>query len=171
MGASTAAPAGAPDVGRLSCVPRNWYRYGDEETGGMGTFIDESGFLAAGRALQSARMSAGQTLEQVSRALSIRVLYLEALERGEFGRVLGPTYAESMIVRYAMHLGLDAEALLTGAAKPHVGPGDMGARGTEPATSAGTASGTVPEAVPGTAPGTVPGPASAIPAGVRLISV
>src|SRR5665809_168351 len=115
MGASTAAPAGAPDVGRLSCVPRNWYRYGDEETGGMGTFIDESGFLAAGRALQSARMSAGQTLEQVSRALSIRVLYLEALERGEFGRVLGPTYAESMIVRYAMHLGLDAEALLTGA--------------------------------------------------------
>ncbi|HZK48517.1 MAG TPA: RodZ domain-containing protein [Thermoleophilia bacterium] len=132
----------------------------------MGTFIDESGFLAAGRALRGARMSAGQTLEQVSRALSIRVLYLEALERGEFGRVLGPTYAESMIVRYAVHLGLDAEALLTGAAKPHVGPGDMGARGTEPGTSAGK----IPETAPGTAPGTVPGPASATPAGVRPIS-
>src|SRR5665648_780833 len=132
----------------------------------MGTVLDDHGLRAAGRALESARLAAGRTLDQVAASLGVRLPYLEALESGEFGRILGPTYAESMIVRYAVHLGLDAEALLTGAATPHVGPGDMGARGTEPGTSAGK----IPETAPGTAPGTVPGPAFATPAGVRPIS-
>lgn len=95
----------------------------------MGTVIDERGFQAAGRALERARLSVGETLDQVSGSLGIRPLFLEALERGELGRVLGPTYAESMIVRYAIHLGVNPEALLSAAAKraadgPTPGPRD-----------------------------------------------
>lgn len=84
----------------------------------MGTVLDDRGLRAAGRALESARLAAGRTLDQVSASLGVRLPYLEALESGEFGRILGPTYAESMIVRYAVHLGLNPESLLSAATKP-----------------------------------------------------
>ncbi len=84
----------------------------------MGTVLDDRGLRAAGRALESARLATGRTLDQVAASLGVRLPYLEALENGEFGRILGPTYAEGMIVRYAVHLGLNPESLLSAATKP-----------------------------------------------------
>ena len=84
----------------------------------MGTVLDDRGLRAAGRALESARLAAGRTLDQVAASLGVRLPYLEALEHGEFSRILGPTYAESMIVRYAVYVGLNPESLLSTAATP-----------------------------------------------------
>ena len=98
----------------------------------MGTVLDDRGLQAAGRALESARLAAGRTLDQVAASLGVRLPYLEALESGEFSRILGPTYAESMIVRYAVYLGLNPESLLSTATTPITGtpPPSAGAKPT-----------------------------------------
>ena len=103
------------DCGRASGNVYLRRRRGDSR---MGTVLDDQGLQAAGRALESARLAAGRTLDQVAASLGVRLPYLEALESGEFSRILGPTYAESMIVRYAVYLGLNPESLLSTATTP-----------------------------------------------------
>lgn len=78
----------------------------------MSTITESQGLSTIGRSLRETRIAAGYSLEQVAAALGIRVSYLEALEGGGLGRILGPAYVESMIVRCAIYLGLDPEEFL-----------------------------------------------------------
>lgn len=78
--------------------------------------LPAGGFQAAtaGRepALVRLRRERGFSLEEVAAAMEVRVAYLEALERGELDRVLGPGYVRSIFTRYAVCLGVDPEPLL-----------------------------------------------------------
>jgi cytoskeletal protein RodZ len=70
-----------------------------------------------GGVFREARESAGLSLEELSHALDVREEYLEALERGELGLLLGPSYVESIAVRYAVGVGMDPEQALSDAAE------------------------------------------------------
>ena len=58
-----------------------------------------------GGSFREARERAGLSLEELSQALDVREEYLQALERGELGRLLGPSYVQSIAVRYAAGVG------------------------------------------------------------------
>lgn len=59
--------------------------------------------------LREARERADYPLGDLAEALQVRSSYLEALERGDLGKVLGPTYVQSILVRYAVCLHIDPE--------------------------------------------------------------
>jgi len=65
-----------------------------------------------GEMLADARQRAGQELSDVAAALRIRLVYLRALEQGEFAELPGPTYASGFLRSYAEYLGLDTMELL-----------------------------------------------------------
>jgi len=104
--------------------------------------ISESGSL--GDWLQSARLSRGESLDDVSRITRIGKSYLEAIEQGELHKLPSEAYAKGFIRLYATHLGLsgdEAVARLQGDAEPAAGkpaesaplsdvsPGKVGSRG------------------------------------------
>ena len=68
---------------------------------------------SVGQDLRSARLSRGDELDQVSRALHIRKDYLEALEFDCPQKLPGRTYAIGFIRTYASYLGLDAPSLVS----------------------------------------------------------
>ncbi|GAB4246481.1 MAG: hypothetical protein Kow00122_03540 [Thermoleophilia bacterium] len=61
--------------------------------------------------LRRARLESGLSVSAIAEAMDVRPAYLEALERGELGRLLGPAYVRSIAVRYAVCLGLDPESV------------------------------------------------------------
>jgi len=65
-----------------------------------------------GEMLADARQRAGQELSDVAAALRIRLVYLRALEQGDFAELPGPTYASGFLRSYAEYLGLDSMELL-----------------------------------------------------------
>jgi cytoskeleton protein RodZ len=65
-----------------------------------------------GRALRSARLLLGKTLEDASRETRVRSDYLEALEREEFERLRGDVYVRSFLRSYARYLGLSPEKVV-----------------------------------------------------------
>lgn len=104
--------------------------------------ISESGSL--GDWLQSARLSRGESLDDVSRVTRIGKSYLEAIEQGELHKLPSEAYAKGFIRLYATHLGLsgdEAVARLQGDVEPAAGkpaesaprsdvsPGKAGSRG------------------------------------------
>lgn len=54
----------------------------------------------------------GQDLKQVSQALRIRQLFLQAIEDGRFDELPGPTYALGFVRSYSDFLGLDSEEVV-----------------------------------------------------------
>jgi transcriptional regulator with XRE-family HTH domain len=66
-----------------------------------------------GAALAERRKVRGLTIEKVGTVLKIRVPYLKAMEKGEWGDLPGEVYAKGFIRRYAQFLGLDGDKLLT----------------------------------------------------------
>ncbi len=95
----------------------------------MNMITEIEGLPAVGEWLRRSRTEAGRSLDDVAGALGIRTGYLDALERGELSRFFGPTYVESMVVRYALHLGIDPDAVLLQAARE---PGPSTPSGTRP---------------------------------------
>ncbi len=83
----------------------------------MNGITETQGLPAVGEWLRRSRNEAGRSLDDVAAALGIRAGYLEALERGELSRFFGPTYVESMVVRYALHLDIDPDDVLLQAAR------------------------------------------------------
>jgi cytoskeletal protein RodZ len=67
---------------------------------------------SVGQELREARQAKNQSLEQVSRVTHIRPRYLEALEAGDLAALPSNTQARGFLRAYALHLGLDATALL-----------------------------------------------------------
>jgi cytoskeleton protein RodZ len=85
---------------------------------GDSPLLREVGGRAAGEvpslcvALRSARMAAGYELADISTALRIRLLYLEALEEGRFDDLPGNTYAIGFLRSYAEFLELDPNEMV-----------------------------------------------------------
>lgn len=65
-----------------------------------------------GGLFREARERAGLSLPELAQALDVREEYLQALERGELGRLVGASYVQSIAVRYAAAVGLDPEKVL-----------------------------------------------------------
>jgi transcriptional regulator with XRE-family HTH domain len=66
-----------------------------------------------GRALRTARLRQGKTLEEASRDTRVRSEYLEALEREEFDRLRGDVYVRGFLRSYARYLGLSADKVIS----------------------------------------------------------
>jgi cytoskeleton protein RodZ len=65
--------------------------------------------IGLGRALRTARLRCGKSLEEAGRELRIRTEYLDALEREDFGALGGDVYVRSFMRSYARFLGLNAD--------------------------------------------------------------
>lgn len=70
-----------------------------------------------GTTLARAREAAGLSLEDTARRLKFAPRQLDALERGEWGRLPGGAAVRGMVRSYARLLGLDAEPLVARAAQ------------------------------------------------------
>ncbi|MFN0065960.1 MAG: helix-turn-helix domain-containing protein [Chlamydiales bacterium] len=68
--------------------------------------------IQLGELLKKRRESRGISLKEVENATSIRHNYLEDIEKGHFGKLISPVYAQGFIKKYAAFLELDGEKLL-----------------------------------------------------------
>jgi cytoskeletal protein RodZ len=68
-----------------------------------------------GSQLKAARLARHETLEDISKAIRVRVAYLEALEADDFSRLPSPVHARGFLRLYADYLGLDQNELLQNA--------------------------------------------------------
>src|SRR5689334_5578533 len=68
---------------------------------------------AVGRLLRDQREARGLSLKAVEKSLRIRLQYLEAIEQGRFDLLPGAAYIPAFLRAYALHVGLDAEKVLT----------------------------------------------------------
>lgn len=66
----------------------------------------------AGTILREARESKGISLSQVEAATKIRVKFLEAIERDEYGQLPSPSYAKGFVKNYSDFLRLDSQTVL-----------------------------------------------------------
>jgi cytoskeletal protein RodZ len=62
--------------------------------------------------LSALRHRKGISLDQIAQATKIGVRYLEAIERGQFGKLPGGIYNTSYIRQYAKAIEVSEEALL-----------------------------------------------------------
>lgn len=67
---------------------------------------------SVGALLKATRTRMGQDLKQVSQALRIRQLFLQAIEDGRYDELPGPTYALGFVRSYSDFLGLDSEEVV-----------------------------------------------------------
>ncbi len=65
-----------------------------------------------GLTLRAVRERRGQSLTDIARVLRIRAEFLDALERGRFDVLPGRIYAAGFLRSYALHLGLDPDAVV-----------------------------------------------------------
>jgi cytoskeleton protein RodZ len=75
--------------------------------------VTADGATEIGCALREARESAGQSLQDTSRSLRIRLEYLRAIENGDCKSLPGMTYAIGYVRTYAQHLDLDVERAIS----------------------------------------------------------
>jgi cytoskeletal protein RodZ len=59
-----------------------------------------------------ARQQLGQDLRSIAEVLCIRYSYLDAIERGQYENLPGPTYAMGFVRTYAEYLGLDGDQIV-----------------------------------------------------------
>ena len=59
-----------------------------------------------------ARQQLGQDLRSIAEVLCIRYSYLDAIERGQYENLPGPTYAMGFVRSYAEYLGLDGDQVV-----------------------------------------------------------
>jgi len=65
-----------------------------------------------GDILRAAREARGESLQQVSQAIKIRVSMLQSIEAGKFFGLTDPLYLKGFIRAYAMHVGLDENEVM-----------------------------------------------------------
>ena len=64
-----------------------------------------------GYTLRQERERQNLSIEDIEQGTSIRALYIEAIENGEYDKLPGTVYAKGFIKNYAKFLGLDADAM------------------------------------------------------------
>jgi cytoskeletal protein RodZ len=65
-----------------------------------------------GDTLKRKRKERNLSLKEVENATSIRMNYLQAIEEGNFNKLISPVYAQGFIRQYALYLGEDGEAII-----------------------------------------------------------
>lgn len=65
-----------------------------------------------GEILRAERVKKGLTIKDIENAISIRALYIEAIEEGNYGIVPGEVYLKGFIRNYATFLGLDSQQIM-----------------------------------------------------------
>ena len=65
-----------------------------------------------GDKLRAERERQGLTIQDIAKGTSIRALYIEAIEKGEYGQLPGTVYAKGFIRNYANFLKMDADAVV-----------------------------------------------------------
>ncbi len=65
-----------------------------------------------GDSLKQKRKERNLSLREVENATSIRMNYIQAIEEGEFNKLISPVYAQGFIRQYATFLGIDGESIL-----------------------------------------------------------
>ena len=64
-----------------------------------------------GYTLRQERERQNLSIEDIEQGTSIRALYIEAIENGEYDKLPGTVYTKGFIKNYAKFLGLDADAM------------------------------------------------------------
>ena len=67
---------------------------------------------SVGPLLSASRLRRGEELQDISHALRIRLVHLQAIEDGRYEDLPGPTYAIGFVRAYADHIGLDSEEVV-----------------------------------------------------------
>lgn len=65
-----------------------------------------------GEFLRAERLKKGLSIKDVESSISIRALYLNAIEEGNYGIIPGEVYLKGFIRNYATFLGLDPQAVM-----------------------------------------------------------
>ncbi len=65
-----------------------------------------------GESLKQKRKERNLSLKEVENATSIRTNYLQAIEEGDFNKLISPIYAQGFIKQYASFLGIDGEKIV-----------------------------------------------------------
>ena len=65
-----------------------------------------------GEILRAERVKKGLTIKDIENAISIRALYIDAIEEGNYGIVPGEVYLKGFIRNYATFLGLDSQQIM-----------------------------------------------------------
>jgi len=65
-----------------------------------------------GELLFDRRKELNLSLKEAENATSIRIVYLQALEEGEMGKLISPVYAQGFYRQYASFLGLDGDQIV-----------------------------------------------------------
>ena len=68
--------------------------------------------LPVGDILRSSRLQMKMSVQQVSSALRIKPVYIEALEKGDFERIPGHAYMIGFLKTYAGFLGLQPDRIV-----------------------------------------------------------
>lgn len=63
-------------------------------------------------AFKKRRKEMNLSLKEVENATSIRITYLQAIEDGEFKKLISPVYAQGFVRQYAAFLGVDGESII-----------------------------------------------------------
>lgn len=69
-------------------------------------------FFLIGDTLRQERESQNLTIQDVEKGTSIRAIYIDALEKGEYDKLPGTVYAKGFIKNYGNFLSLDGESLV-----------------------------------------------------------
>ncbi len=67
-----------------------------------------------GEQLKQRRKEMNISLKEAENATSIRIGYLQAIEDGEFKKLISPVYAHGFVRQYAAFLGVDGDQIIRG---------------------------------------------------------
>lgn len=65
-----------------------------------------------GETLKQKRNEKSLSLKEIENATSIRMSYIQAIEEGNFKKLISPIYAQGFIRQYASFLGIDGETII-----------------------------------------------------------
>lgn len=65
-----------------------------------------------GEVFKQRRKEMNLSLKEAENATSIRITYLQAIEDGEFNKLISPVYAQGFLKQYASFLGIDGEKIV-----------------------------------------------------------
>jgi cytoskeletal protein RodZ len=68
--------------------------------------------LEVGELLKKKREERNLSFREVETATSIRMNYLQAIERGELNKLISPVYAQGFVKHYSNYLGIDGDQLV-----------------------------------------------------------
>ncbi|MGK5594942.1 MAG: helix-turn-helix domain-containing protein [Parachlamydiaceae bacterium] len=62
--------------------------------------------------LKKRRIEMNLSLKEVENVTSIRMSYLQAIEEGDFKKLISPVYAQGFVKQYAIFLGIDGDSII-----------------------------------------------------------